>query len=97
MGHKKRKEKNIWGYITVAVITIAAVCALSLWTGAIRQRNNRYEEKEKRLETELEQESSYSDELNKQYDYVKTDDYVKDIAHAQFGLIEDGDMLVKPN
>lgn len=94
MARGRKRQTSKLSYVAVTVITVAVLCALLAWTGSIKQRNAEYAERESKLYAELEEESVRADQLAEQFDYVKTDDYVKDIAQEQFGLVNDGDMLV---
>lgn len=95
MARKKKGQTSKLSYAAVITVTAAAVCALMVWTGTLKDKNAEYIERENKLYAELEQESERSNELNRQYDYVKTDDYVEDMAEAYFNLVNEGDMLVK--
>lgn len=97
MARKKKNRTSKLSYMAVIVVTAAVVCVLVVWTGTLKDRNSEYIERESRLSADLEQESLRNDELSRQYDYVKTDDYVEDYAKNHMGLINEGDMLVKPN
>ena len=96
MARGKKQQTSILGYVTVSVVTVALVCALMVWSGTLKAKNDEYKERESQLYAQIEEESSLYDELNQQYEYIKTDDYVKDMAEAYFGLVDEGDVLVKP-
>ena len=98
MARRKRRQTSRLSYAAVTIVTAAAVCALFIWAGVLKDKNAECIERESRLYAELEQESIKNGELEKKYDYVKTDDYVEDMAKACFDLVKNqGDMLVKPN
>lgn len=96
MARDKERQTNIWSYVTVSVVTVVIVCALMIWTGTLKAKNDEYKERESQLYAQIEEESSIYEELNEQYEYIKTDDYVEDMAEAYFGLVNEGDVLVKP-
>ncbi len=96
MAHGRKRQTNKWSYITVSVVTVVIVCALLIWKGTLNAKNDEYKERESQLYAQIAEESSLYDELNEQYEYIKTDDYVNDMAEAYFGLINEGDVLVKP-
>lgn len=97
MARGKKQQTSILSYVTVTVVTVVLVCALMIWGGTLKAKNDEYKERESQLYAQIEDESSIYDELNEQYEYMKTDDHVKDMAEAYFGLVEDGDVLLKPN
>lgn len=96
MARSKKRQTSILSYVTVAVVTVVIVCALVIWTGTLKAKNDELIERESKLYAQIEEESSLYDELNDQYEYIKTDDYVEDMAEAYFGLVNEGDVLVKP-
>lgn len=96
MTRSKKRQSNIWSYVTVSVITVMLFCTLMIWRGTLKAKNEEYKERESELYAQIEEQSRLYDELSEQYEYIKTDDYVKDMAEAYFGLVNDGDVLVRP-
>ncbi len=96
MARGKKKQTSVLSYVTVSLVTVVVICVLLIWTKSLIKKNNEYKERESQLYEEIAEQNSLYDELNEQYEYIKTDDYIKDMAEAYFGLINEGDILIKP-
>ena len=96
---KSRKTNSAWRYhkqsmmsmILVLLVGVLAVNAVSL-----RSRNAQYKKQEAELEAQIKEEKKRAKEVEAYEAYVKTDDYVKEIAEEKLGLVDPNEIIFKP-
>ena len=77
--------------ILVLLVGVLAVNAVSL-----RSRNAQYKKQEAELEAQIKEEKKRAKEVEAYEAYVKTDDYVKEIAEEKLGLVDPNEIIFKP-
>lgn len=83
------------------MIVIGAVLGLLLGVagvGSVRlyARNESYKAQEAELQTQIEEAKKRSEEVKAYEEYVKTDEYIKDIAEEKLGLVDPNEIIFKP-
>ena len=59
-------------------------------------RNAQYKKQEAELEAQIKEEKKRAKEVEAYEAYVKTDDYVKEIAEEKLGLVDPNEIIFKP-
>ena len=77
--------------ILVLLVGVLAVNAVSL-----RTRNAPYKKQDAELEAQIKEEKKRAKEVEAYEAYVKTDDYVKEIAEEKLGLVDPNEIIFKP-
>ena len=75
--------------ILVLLVGVLAVNAVSL-----RSRNAQYKKQEAELEAQIKEEKKRAKEVEAYEAYVKTDDYVKEIAEEKLGLVDPNEIIL---
>lgn len=83
----------------MAVIIIIGVVAYMMMTNTrkLRTAEHEYTAKEELLEREIEEENARTEALKEQKKYVKTDQYIEEVARDKLGLINPNEVLFKEN
>lgn len=94
-GQLKKRGKNPLGikmtaFLVVIIAIFTAIQGIS-WFNAKRS----YSEKEKELNQKIEKEKYRTQKLLDYQEYMKTDEYIEDIAGSDLGMVYDGDILFK--
>ena len=68
---------------------------LSEETWKLEQKDRLYEERLEQLRQEIAEEEAKGKELEAQQIYMKTKQYIEEMARRKFGLIKPGELLIK--
>ena len=59
-------------------------------------RNKIYKQQEAELKAQIEEQNARSEKVKEYEEYVKTDDYIKDVAEEKLGLVDPHEILFRP-
>lgn len=92
-----KKKKKYHSYIFVLLVLFLMVTVVGI--GMIKQRKilMRYEEQAASLQEEIRSEKERQKEIDSLEEYVKTDEYIKEVAREKLGLIDPNEIIFKPN
>lgn len=95
-----RGKKSVFYYHRRSMIIISAVLGLLMGVagvGSVRlyARNESYKGQEAELEAQIEEAKKRSEEVKAYEEYVKTDEYIKDIAEEKLGLVDPNEIIFK--
>lgn len=93
---RKNKKSNTLGIF--GIIGVVLIMGVVLMNGVDKKKEDLRElqNKEQRLEQELQKEKTRAELLEEKRIYVKTKKYVEEIA-KQFGLVYPDEIIYKPN
>ena len=94
---RKRRNGFRWGFELVCLILIAVLAAVMMWmkTSELRSREKEYRAREQLLEQQINEQTERTDALNEKKKYVKTDQYIEQVAREKLGLINPEEVLFK--
>ena len=92
-----KKKKKYHSYIFVLLVLFLMVTIVGI--GMIKQRKilMRYEEQAASLQEEIRSEKERQKKIDSLEEYVKTDEYIKEVAREKLGLIDPNEIIFKPN
>lgn len=82
--------------LVIGIIAVIAMAGILIYTMNLRKTRAEYESRADALVEQIAQESLRSEELDRQEEYMKTLEYVEQIARERLGLVRPGDTVVKP-
>ena len=93
--HVKKRAKTPLGikmtvFLAVIIVAFTVIQGIS-WLSAKED----YTAKEKELNQKIEKEKYRTQKLLDYQEYMKTDEYIEDIAGSDLGMVYDGDILFK--
>ena len=96
---KSRKTNSAWRYHKKSMMLISMILVLlvlAVNAVSLRSRNAQYKKQEAELEAQIKEEKKRAKEVEAYEAYVKTDDYVKEIAEEKLGLVDPNEIIFKP-
>lgn len=89
----RRHKKSVIIICTVLVLLagMLAVNSVSLYA-----KNQTYKQQEAELQAQIEEEKARAEEVEAFQEYVKTDEYIKDVAEQKLGLVDPNEIIFKP-
>lgn len=100
-GRQKQKQTSVFRQHKRSVIIICAVLVLlatvlSVNSVTLYARNQAYKQQEAELKAQIEEEEARAEEVKAYEEYVKTDDYIKEVAEEKLGLVDPNEIVFKP-
>jgi cell division protein DivIC len=91
---RKRLKKQQRAGMTAVVFIVALFCVIvSIGSYGLYQKNLEYEEQIAELQKQIDEAEEYSTYLDDFAAYVKTDDYIREIARSKFGLVYPNEIM----
>lgn len=87
-----RYKRSIVMICTVLVFLTGALAVSSL---RLQAKNAEYTEQERELQSQIDEEKKRSEEVEKFREYVKTDEYVKEVAEEKLDLVDPSEIIFK--
>lgn len=100
-GKRGRKRANVLRQHKRSVVLIVAILVLLTGTLAVNavglfKKNQIYKQQEAELEAQIKEEKARTKEVEEYEEYVKTDEYIKDVAEDKLGLVDPNEIIFKP-
>lgn len=110
MGQKKRKpadrqqnrkHPSIFRQHKRSVAVICTVlgllaAALAVNSVSLYGRNQVYKQQEAELRAQIEEQNARTEEVKEYAEYVKSEDYIRDVAQEKLGLVDPKEILFQP-
>jgi len=94
---KRTSKQNKLQTRIVLMIVLVVFVAIGVNTYSTYLRYQDMKAQEAEIDLAIAQAKAEKEELLKQEEYMKTDDYVKDVAREEFGMVEPGEYILKSN
>ena len=85
MSAKKRRRKNA-GTVSITIIVLAFLAVMAVQICKLKQKDSDYQAKEAELQQEKQDETQRSSELDDLEEYMKSSQYIEDVAKS-LGLL----------
>jgi len=92
---KRNKKQNRLGVLAISFVATILVVVFGVQTWKLEQKDRLYEERLEQLRQEIAEEEAKGKELEAQQIYMKTKQYIEEMARRKFGLIKPGELLIK--
>ncbi len=98
---KSRKRSSALRYhkrsmVLISMILVLLTGVLTVSAASLQEKNQEYEKQEIELKAQIQKEKERSEEIKAYEEYVKTDDYVKEVAEEKLGLVDPNEIIFKP-
>ncbi len=94
---RKRRKRLSKATILGALLVTLVLCSTLLYKQNVMQANGKeYAEQLKELEKKSRELKKEKEELKDFKDYVKTDEYVEEVAREKFGLVYKDEIIFEP-
>lgn len=96
-----RKNTSVFGQHKRSVVIIYTVLGmlaamLAVNSVSLYAKNEVYKQQEAELKAQIEEQKVRSDKVEEYKEYIKTDDYIKDVAEEKLGLVDPDEILFRP-
>lgn len=81
--------------ITFVVLSLAVI--VNIKEAALKDKNLQYQRRLESLKAQVEKEEERSKELEEYRIYVKTKQYIEEVAKQKLGLVKPDEILLKPS
>lgn len=90
-----RQHKRSIMLISLVLVLLAVVLGVNAVN--LRSRNESYKQQEAELKAQIKEQEERAKEIEEFEEYVKTDDYIKEVAEEKLGLVDPNEILFKPS
>ena len=90
-----RKQSKLANLGIVAVVIVVSLLA-AFKVSELKGRSKELKETEKSLELQIERANQEKEELEAKEKYMKTNQYIEDVAKDKFGLVYPDEIVIKP-
>jgi cell division protein DivIC len=94
MKAKKRKRRSS-GTVGISVIVFAFLVVMMVQIAKVKAKDAEYEAKEQDLKKEYQEETQRASELDELETYMKSSEYVEDVAKSKLGLTYKNEIIFK--
>lgn len=99
--HRSRKRSSAFGYhrrsvTVITVVLVLLICVLTVSAVTLQAKNEEYRQQEAELLAQIEEQKERAKEVNEYKKYVKTDEYIKEVAEEKLGLVDPDEIIFKP-
>jgi cell division protein DivIC len=94
MAGRKRKRRSS-GTVGITIIVLAFLIVMTVQIKNIKEKDAQYEAKESELLQEYQEETQRSSEIDELETYMKSSEYIEDVAKSKLGLTYKNEIIFK--
>lgn len=95
MSRRKGGRRRNNGMISISIIVLVFLIVMGVQIVKLRDQEKSYAKQESQLMDRLNEESQRTEDLTKLEQYMKTIQYVEDVAKNKLGLVYDNEIIYK--
>lgn len=80
----------------ITFVLVLLICVLTVNAVTLQAKNQDYKQQESELKAQINEQKERSKEVKEYEDYVKTDEYIKEVAEEKLGLVDPDEIIFKP-
>ena len=97
-GRRNRKlSRYKRSILMICAVLVCLTGALAVSSARLQAKNEQYKAQEAELQEQIREQKERSKEIDKFEEYVKTDDYIKDMAEDRLNLVDPNEIVFKPS
>ncbi len=97
----KAQKKDNWGnrvaLIGVTLVVLSLAVVVNIKSASLKQRDLEFQIREENLEAEKQSELDRKAALEEREIYVQSKQYIEEVAKEKLGLVNPGEILLKPS
>ena len=78
---------------SIGIVAVILLGALLYEGQSLRSQLRFYQDREENLNQQIEAEQKRTEEIDKQKEYMQTDEYAEDVARNKLGLVKDNEVV----
>ena len=92
----RKKRQNRLGMFLVTIVVLMLLIVVSINSVGLRQKKESYLEREQALQEQIDAEEERSEQIEEYRKYTQTKKYVEEVAKEKLGLVNEGEIIYKP-
>ena len=92
----RKKRQNRLGMFLVTIVVLMLLVVVSINSVGLRQKKESYLEREQALQEQIDAEEERSEQIEEYRKYTQTKKYVEEVAKEKLGLVNEGEIIYKP-
>ena len=92
----RKKRQNRLGMFLVTIVVLMLLVVVSINSVGLRQKKESYLEREQALQEQIDAEEERSAQIEEYRKYTQTKKYVEEVAKEKLGLVNEGEIIYKP-
>ena len=93
----RKKRQNRLGMFLVLMVVLMLLVVVSLKSAELRQKQETYAARERVLQEQIDAEKARTEEIEEYRKYTQTKKYVEEVAKDKLGLVNEGEIIYKPD
>ena len=93
----RKKRQNRLGMFLVLMVVLMLLVVVSLKSEELRQKQETYAARERVLQEQIDAEKARTEEIEEYRKYTQTKKYVEEVAKDKLGLVNEGEIIYKPD
>ena len=93
----RKKRQNRLGMFLVLMVVLMLLVVVSLKSAELRQKQETYAARERVLQEQIDAEKARTEEIEEYRKYTQTKKYVEEVAKDKLGLVNEGEIIDKPD
>ena len=94
---RRRRNSNRRGMVCISAIVGVLLITLAFQSRKLEAKNVLYTQQLAQVNDQLASEKERPQEIENMDEYMKTDEYVEDVARDKLGLVYEGETVFKPS
>lgn len=98
--NRKRRDKNLNSRLPLLGITLVVgvlAFAVGIRSENLKEKEQTYLMREEKLNNQIEEQKERTEELDRKKVYVKTKQYIEEVAREKLGLVDPDEIILKEN
>ncbi len=93
--NRRRKRRRNTGTVAITIIVLAFLVVMSIQIYRLKLKDSEYAAREQELKQEFEEETQRATEIDNLEEYMKSSEYIEDVAKSKLGLTYKNEIIFK--
>lgn len=95
MSRKRRRQRNSNGIISISILVLVLLAVLGIQIIKLKRQEANYAKQEEQLREQYVSETQRATELAELEEYMKSIEYIEEMAKSKLGLVYDNEIIYK--
>ena len=91
----EKQKRNIWGMVLITVIVLLMIFIMLYQKKKIVDTMASYDVRYETLQKSIKEEKKHAKEIEKEKEYMQSDEYIAQVAREKLGLVKDNEIVFK--
>ena len=89
----EKQKRNIWGMVLITVIVLLMIFIMLYQKKKIVDTMASYDVRYETLQKSIKEEKKHAKEIEKEKEYMQSDEYIAQVAREKLGLVKDNEIV----